>query len=221
PDLLQADVAILGEPTGTAVEAGCQGVLRSEVTLCGERAHVARPWTGVNAIHRAAPLLAWLAQFEPRQPVVGGCGFRESLQAVSFSGGVSNNVVPDRATIELSYRFAPDLDVSGADGRLRQALNLFCDPTKGDEIRIVDSAPAAAPGLDHPVLASLVAASGRPVSAKLAWTDVALFTERGIPAANFGPGDPLLAHRPDERVTRTQLESAYRTLKSVLEAPRA
>jgi succinyl-diaminopimelate desuccinylase len=214
PDLLAGDAAVVCEPTGAAVEAGCQGVLRADLVLSGVRAHVARPWMGRNAVHRLAPVLAALADWRPRRPLVDGCEYRESLQAVGVSGGVAGNVVPDRAVLALNYRFAPDLDVDGARGVLEAMVAPWLAP--GDSLVITDSAPAAAPSLHHPFLAALVEASAAPVTGKLGWTDVAFFAERGTPAANFGPGDPELAHTADERVTRASLERARAVLGSLL-----
>lgn len=216
PELLAGDVAILGEPTGSVVEAGCQGVLKAEVTVTGSRAHTARPWTGVNAVHRLGPVIDRVAQAPERRPVLDGCHYREALQAVGIAGGVAANVVPDRATLQLNHRFAPDRDPQRAAEALRTLLDPVLDEGRGDRLEVTDRAPAAAPSLDHPVLAALVAATGAPARAKLGWTDVAFFAERGVPAANFGPGDPELAHRPDEQVTAAQLEHAHRVLVDLL-----
>lgn len=212
PDLLAADAAILGEPTGALVEAGCQGVLKVDITLGGERAHTARPWMGRNAIHRLGPLLARLAAFGGREPEIDGCRYRESLEAVAVRGGVAGNVVPDSATVTVSHRFAPDRDGEQALAGLSSLIQGAFDPRLGDTLEVVDLAPAAAPGLDHPVLAGLLAATGSPPRAKLGWTDVAFFAERGVPAVNFGPGDPELAHRADERVSRADLDNVRRVL---------
>jgi succinyl-diaminopimelate desuccinylase len=215
PDLLAGDVAILGEPTDGAVEAGCQGVLKVAVTLHGERAHTARPWMGLNAIHRLGPLLEAVAGFGGREPVVDGCRYREALQAVQVSGGVAANVVPDVATVLLNHRFAPDRDGAAAMSALTELIAPSLDRNRGDAADLLEMAPAAAPGLNHPVLARLVEATGRPARAKLGWTDVALFAERGIPATNFGPGDPTLAHTAGERVQRADIEGVYRVLSTL------
>ncbi|HVC26471.1 MAG TPA: succinyl-diaminopimelate desuccinylase [Acidimicrobiales bacterium] len=212
PDLLVADAAILAEPTGARVEAGCQGVLRVEARLRGLRAHIARPWAGRNAIHRLGPLLERVAAFAERRPVIDGCEYRETLQAVAVSGGVAGNVVPDEAILALSHRFAPDRDAGVAFDALSSELADVLSPELGDELVVEDSAPAAAPMLGDPLLAALVESSGAPPRAKIAWTDVAFFAARGVPAANFGPGDPLVAHTPGEHVERAELESVYATL---------
>jgi succinyl-diaminopimelate desuccinylase len=217
PDLLAAEAAVLLEPTGGCVEAGCQGVIRARVTLRGTRAHTARPWTGRNAIHRLAPLLARAAAFPARAPAIEGCTYREALEAVDVRGGVAGNVVPDEAQVLFSHRFAPDRSPDEAVGALRTYLEPALDATLGDRIAIEDVAPAAAPGLAHGMLASLVAATGAPARAKLGWTDVAFFTERGVPAANFGPGDPLLAHSGEERLSAAEVEAVARPLAALLD----
>jgi succinyl-diaminopimelate desuccinylase len=217
PDLLAGDVAILGEPTGGELEAGCQGTLRMEVTVHGQRAHVARPWMGRNAIHRLGAVLRVVEDFEPRQPVIEGCQFREALQAVLVTGGVAGNVVPDRATVTLNRRFAPDRTEAEAGEEVRALLAPVLED--GDEVRVVDSAPAAAPGLDNPILKALVDDHHLTVTAKLGWTDVARFAAAGVPACNLGPGDATLAHRADERVDRASLERAYAVLHALLTTP--
>jgi succinyl-diaminopimelate desuccinylase len=214
PDLLEGDVAVLGEPTGGQIEAGCQGQLRVRLTLVGRRAHTARPWMGRNAIHRLAPLLDRIAGHEPRQPEIHGCRFRESLQAVHVEGGVAGNVVPDLASVVISYRFAPDLDLEAATAWLRSLV--VDDLGDGDTFEVVDAAVAAVPALDHPFVAGMVERSGLEVSAKLGWTDVSRFAELGVPAVNLGPGDATLAHTAEERVERAALESTYLTLDEAI-----
>ncbi|HEX2039472.1 MAG TPA: succinyl-diaminopimelate desuccinylase [Acidimicrobiales bacterium] len=216
PELLAGDAAVLGEPTGALVEAGCQGSMRLEVVLVGSRAHTARPWTGRNAVHRLAPLLARVAAYEGRRPVLDGCEFREALQAVLVEGGVAGNVVPDRVRLHLNHRFAPDRSTEEAFDHVREVLGDAVDPATGDEVRLVDVALPAPPGLDHPLLQALMARVGAPPRAKLGWTDVAFFAERGVPALNFGPGEATVAHTAGERVERAQLEAAYDVLHGVL-----
>ncbi len=216
PDLLEADVALLGEPTNATIEAGCQGTLRLEVTLRGERAHTARPWMGRNAVHRLGRVLAAVEAHPDREPVIDGCRFRESLQAVAVAGGVAANVVPDLAAVTLNHRFAPDRTPAEAEAAVRSLLAPFLE--EGDEVDLVDVANAAAPSLDHPVLATLIARNELPVEAKLGWTDVARFAEREIPAANFGPGDATLAHTADERVGRAPIERCFAALDDLLRA---
>jgi len=216
PDLVVADAAVLTEPTGARVEAGCQGVLKLEVIMTGERAHSARPWMGVNAIHRLAPVLEIVAGYAGREPVIDGCRYREALQAVAISGGVAGNVVPDRASVTLNHRFAPDRNASEAIAAVGELLAPALDAGRGDRIEVRDQAPSAPPGLGDPMIARLVAAAGGTVEAKLGWTDVAFFSERGIPATNFGPGDPGVAHAAGERVHRSELETVHRVLAALI-----
>ena len=216
PELLEADAAVLGEPTGAAIEAGCQGTLRLELTLRGERAHTARPWRGRNAIHRLAPVLERCASYVGRRPLLDGCEFAEALQAVHVEGGVAGNVVPDEARVVLNHRFAPDRGVDEAVAQIREVLGDVVDEAAGDRVELVDAAAGALPGLTHPLLARLVEAAGSKPRAKLGWTDVAFFSARGIPATNFGPGDPSVAHAADERVERGELEAVHTALAELL-----
>ena len=209
PELLACDAAVLAEPTGARVEAGCQGTLRATVTLAGARAHTARPWMGRNAIHRLGQVLARVAAYEGRRPVLDGCEYREALQAVRVSGGVAGNVVPDQATVELNHRFAPDRTIEEAEAEVRSVIGPLED---GDGFDLVDSAAPAPPSLVHPLLAGLAARSGHAPRAKLGWTDVSFFAAHGIPATNFGPGDPTVAHSADERVERAEIESVFAVL---------
>jgi len=210
PDLVAGDAAILGEPTSSIVEAGCQGTLRLRVTLRGVRAHTARPWMGRNAIHRLAPVLGAVADHVSRQPVIDGLQFREALQAVSVQGGVAGNVVPDEATLLLNVRFAPDRRSGDAAEAVREVLRPYLEDD--DDVELVDAAEAAAPAVGHPLLAPLVDELGLGVNPKLGWTDVARFTSRGIPAVNLGPGDPTLAHTAHEHVDRDDLQRSFDVL---------
>lgn len=217
PELLSGDAGVLLEPTGARVEAGCQGTLRLSVTMGGRRAHTARPWMGINAIHRLGRLLARVEGYQGREPVIEGCRYREALQAVGVRGGVAANVVPDEASVVLNHRFAPDRLVDEAEQAVMSVIGPALDPAQGDRVDRADWAPAAAPGLGHPLLGALVAATGDAPRAKLGWTDVAFFAERDMPAANFGPGDPSVAHTADERVERAEIERVRRVLAGLLE----
>lgn len=216
PDLLAGDVAVLGEPTSCRVEAGCQGNLRASLTLGGRRAHTARPWMGVNAIHRLGPVVEAVERFPARRPQIDGCRYREALQVVSVEGGVAANVVPDRVTLRLNHRYAPDRTGEEAFAALRGALDPLLDAGLGDELSLETFSEAAAPGLSDPVLGRLVELTGQPADAKLGWTDVSFFSAMGMPATNFGPGDPTLAHTPDEWVGRGELEVARGILHQLL-----
>ncbi|KQY59935.1 succinyl-diaminopimelate desuccinylase [Aeromicrobium sp. Root495] len=193
PELLEADFAILMEPSVARVEAGCQGTLRVDVRTTGERAHSARSWMGHNAIHDAADVLVRLQRYEPRAVEIDGLTYREGLNAVGIRGGVAGNVIPDEAVVTVNFRFAPDRSEE-------QALAHVRDVFEGFELTVTDSAPAALPGLDRPAAAAFVEAIGGEVAPKFGWTDVAQFTVLGIPAVNYGPGDPVYAHKQDEQV---------------------
>lgn len=210
PELLAGDVAILGEPTSGAVEAGCQGTMRLRIELAGDRAHTARPWMGRNAVHRLAGVLSALDDYQERRPVLAGCEYREALQAVAVSGGVAGNVVPDHAELVVNHRFAPDRSPDEAEAHVRSLLAPFL--AEGDGVEVVELSPAAQPAVDHPLLRRLVDRNGLEVRAKLGWTDVARFAELGIPAANIGPGDPTLAHTAGEHVDRGPLEAVHAAL---------
>jgi succinyl-diaminopimelate desuccinylase len=209
PDLLQADFAILMEPSDAVVEAGCQGTMRVEVTTYGERAHSARSWKGVNAIHRATPVLERLSSYDARMPVIDGLTYHEGLNAVAISGGVAGNVLPDECTVSVNHRFAPDRDEAEAEAFLR-------DFFEGYDVRVTDSAPGALPGLDRPAAKAFVEAVGGTVNPKFGWTDVARFSALGMPAVNFGPGDPMLAHKQEEHVPIEQIRHCERALRAWL-----
>ena len=210
PDLLDADAAVLAEPTGGVVEAGCQGTLRIDIELSGVRAHTARPFVGRNAIHRLGEVIERVAAYEPRTASVDGVTYVEQLQVVAVEGGVAPNVVPDRAGCVLNHRVAPDRTRDQAVASIAVLLEGLVEPD--DRFEVLDWAPAAPPALSNERLSSLVKATGAPAKGKVGWTDVATFVERGIPATNYGAGDPLLAHRSDEFVTSDQLDEFARVL---------
>jgi succinyl-diaminopimelate desuccinylase len=209
PNLLKADFAILMEPSDAVVEAGCQGTMRVDVTTYGERAHSARAWKGVNAIHRAAPVLERLAAYQPRTPVIDGLTYHEGLNAVGIAGGVAGNVLPDVCTVSVNYRFAPDRSEEEAAAYLHSFF-------EGYDVRVTDSAPGALPGLDRPAAKAFVEAVGGVANPKFGWTDVARFSALGVPAVNFGPGDPMLAHKQEEFVPLEQLRHCERVLTAWL-----
>jgi succinyl-diaminopimelate desuccinylase len=205
PDVLAGDLAILLEPTDGAVEGGCQGTLRAVVRVTGVRAHSARSWLGANAIHAAAPVLERLAAYQAREVDVDGLRYREGLNAVAIRGGVAGNVVPDECLVTVNHRYAPDRSAEDAAAHVKDVFADF-------DVDVVDSAPAARPGLDSPIAAEFAAAVGGEPRAKLGWTDVARFGELGIPALNFGPGDPNLAHKPEEHVSMAAVRDAEAAL---------
>lgn len=198
PELLEADFAVLLEPTDGGIEGGCKGTLRVDVRTTGVAAHSGRPWLGHNAIHDAGEILRRLEAYQPRDAVVDGLEYREGMSAVGIRGGLASNVVPDECVVTVNYRFAPDVST---DQAVQHVRSLFA----GYDVTVTDLAAGARPGLDQPAAQAFVAALGLPVTAKQGWTDVARFTSLGVPAVNFGPGDPTLAHKDDERCPEQQL----------------
>ncbi|MFL6119913.1 succinyl-diaminopimelate desuccinylase [Actinophytocola sp.] len=209
PEWLHGDLAIVCEPSNAVVEAGCQGTMRIEVRTSGRRAHTARGWMGSNAIHALGDALAVLVAYEPRQVDIDGCRYREGLQAVRIEGGVSGNVVPDSAVLTVNHRFAPDRTPAAAEAHLREVF-------AGYDVTVTDLAAGALPGLSAPAAAELVAAAGGTPVAKLGWTDVARFAALGMPAVNFGPGDPTLAHTQQENVPVADITRCAAVLKEFL-----
>lgn len=211
PDWLCGDVAILGEPSGGYIEAGCQGTLRAVVSTTGTRAHSARSWLGDNAVHKLSGVLERLSGYQGRIVDIDGCTYREGLSAVRIEGGVAGNVIPDAAAVTVNFRFAPDRSPQDALAHVREVFAAL--PV---ELEQTDVAAGALPGLHHPAAAALVAAADGRVRAKFGWTDVARFAALGIPAVNFGPGDPNLAHRRDERVSVAQIAAVTAALRRYL-----
>jgi succinyl-diaminopimelate desuccinylase len=206
---LDADLALLGEPTSGAVEAGCQGTLRAQITTRGRRAHSARSWLGRNAIHAASDVLQRLRDYPAREVAIDGCVYREGLQAVRIAGGVAGNVVPDECVVTVNYRFAPDLDTAVAE---RHVLQVF----EGFDVVVTDLAAGALPGLQSAAAQEFLAATGAQATAKYGWTDVARISALGIPALNYGPGDPNLAHTREEHVDVRRIGEAVNVLRRFL-----
>ena len=207
PDLLDASFAVLCEPSNAQVEGGCNGTIRVEVRARGVKAHSARSWMGKNAVHGAAEILNRLNAYEPQSVEVDGLVYRESMNAVLISGGMATNVIPDECVVTVNYRFAPSKSAEEAESHLRELFDGF-------DIQMTDLSEGARPGLDRPEAAAFVAATGSEPKPKYGWTDVARFSALGIPAVNFGPGDPNKAHADDENVPVSQIfacEAALRT----------
>lgn len=211
PEWLTADVAILGEPSGGYIEAGCQGTIRVVVSATGTRAHSARSWLGDNAIHKLGAVLDRLSAYQARSVDIDGCVYREGLSAVRIDGGIAGNVIPDAASVTVNFRFAPDRSVEQALAHVHEVFGGL-----DVKIELTDAAAGALPGLTKPAAAALVEAAGGQVRAKYGWTDVARFAALGIPAVNYGPGDPNLAHRVDERVDVGQISAATEMLRAYL-----
>ncbi|MBT2443302.1 succinyl-diaminopimelate desuccinylase [Streptomyces sp. ISL-36] len=214
PDWLEADFAVLLEPSDAQVEGGCQGTLRVLLRTEGERAHSARSWMGSNAIHAAAPILARLAAYEPRRPVIDGLEYHEGLNAVRIEGGVANNVIPDACTVVVNYRYAPDRSPAEA---LAHVHEVFADCGVAEFV-VDDESGGALPGLSHPAAAAFMKAVGGTAQPKFGWTDVARFSALGVPAVNYGPGDPLYAHKRDEHVSVDRISHCEARLRDWLTA---
>lgn len=213
PDLVEGDFAVLMEPTGAVIEGGCQGTIRVDLTTDGVAAHSARSWMGRNAIHELVPVLKRLADYESEEVEVDGLTYREGLNATGISGGVASNVIPPSATVHINYRFAPNKTAVEALAQLRGWFDDYL-------ITVADVSPAARPGLDLPLAQEFVQAIGEPARAKYGWTDVARFSELGIPAVNYGPGDPSLAHRDDEACPVADLDKCAAGLRRWLNPER-
>lgn len=208
-DWLDADLAILMEPTDGEIEAGCQGTMRAVIETTGHRAHSARSWLGRNAIHSAGPVLRRLEEYEPRDVEIDGCVYKEGLNAVKIEGGVAGNVIPDLCSVSVNFRFAPDRSVEQAEAHIREVFD-------GLPVTIMDSAPGAMPGLATPAAREFVASVGAEPRAKYGWTDVSRFSALGIPALNYGPGDPNLAHTREEHVSLAKIAQAEDVVRRFL-----
>ncbi|MBV6700815.1 succinyl-diaminopimelate desuccinylase [Kitasatospora aureofaciens] len=209
PEWLAADFAVLMEPSGAVVEGGCQGTLRAQIRLTGVRAHSARSWLGDNAIHHAAEVLTRLADYQPRRVEIDGLEYREGLNAVRIDGGVAGNVIPDECVVTVNFRYAPDRSEAEAEKHVREVFDGF-------ELTVTDFAPGALPGLSQPAAQAFLVATGGTARAKFGWTDVARFSTLGVPAVNYGPGDPNLAHKRDEHCSLSAIAETEDRLRAWL-----
>lgn len=210
PWLSEAEASVVLEPTDRRMEAGCQGVINAEVRFEGVAAHSARPWLGHNAVSGAGWFLTRIHELEPEPHIVGGLEFREVISITMARGGVAKNIVPAELVLNVNYRFSPERTVDEATARLAGV----CEGADG--FQVVDAAPAGAVSVDHPLFQALLEVSGAQVAGKQGWTDVAQLSAAGIPAVNFGPGEPELAHKPGESVRVSDLTWAYESLSTVL-----
>lgn len=200
PELLTGDVALLGEPSGNVIEAGCQGSIRLRLTAHGTRAHSARAWLGDNAVHKLAPVLSRIAAYEPQTVDIDGLAYREGLNVVWLEAGVATNTLPDEAVLRVNFRFAPNRSADEAMAHFREVLGLDEFAAEDLTVNVEDVSPGALPGLHAAAAKELVAVAGDVVKPKYGWTDVARFSALGIPAVNFGPGDPAYCHKKDEQI---------------------
>jgi succinyl-diaminopimelate desuccinylase len=212
PELLAGDLAVLMEPSSAQIEGGCQGTLRAEITVTGQRAHTARSWMGRNAIHEVGAVLDVLRGYRPREPEVDGLRYHEGLNAVAIRGGVAGNVVPDECVVTVNHRFAPDRDAGQAAEFVRSLFAPW-------PVTIIDAAEGARPGLQHRAAAAFAAAVGGTPRPKLGWTDVARFAALGIPAVNYGPGISEIAHTPGEYVEIPKITECESRLHTWLTTP--
>lgn len=218
PELLTGDVALLGEPSGNVIEAGCQGSIRLRLTAHGTRAHSARAWLGDNAVHKLAPVLSRIAAYEPQTVDIDGLAYREGLNVVWLEAGVATNTLPDEAVLRVNFRFAPNRSADEAMAHFREVLGLDEFAAEDLTVDVEDVSPGALPGLHAAAAKELVAVAGDVVKPKFGWTDVARFSALGIPAVNFGPGDPAYCHKKDEQIPVECITALWEDLRRYLTA---
>ncbi|HJE85399.1 MAG TPA: succinyl-diaminopimelate desuccinylase [Corynebacterium amycolatum] len=216
PELLTGDVALLGEPSGNVIEAGCQGSIRLRLTAHGTRAHSARAWLGDNAVHKLAPVLSRIAAYEPQTVDIDGLAYREGLNVVWLEAGVATNTLPDEAVLRVNFRFAPNRSADEAMGHFREVLGLDEFAAEDLTVEVEDVSPGALPGLHASAAKELVAVAADVVKPKFGWTDVARFSALGIPAVNFGPGDPAYCHKKDEQIPVECITALWEDLRRYL-----
>lgn len=216
PELLTGDVALLGEPSGNVIEAGCQGSIRLRLTAHGTRAHSARAWLGDNAVHKLAPVLSRIAAYEPQTVDIDGLAYREGLNVVWLEAGVATNTLPDEAVLRVNFRFAPNRSADEAMAHFREVLGLDEFAPEDLTVDVEDVSPGALPGLHAAAAKELVAVAGDVVKPKFGWTDVARFSALGIPAVNFGPGDPAYCHKKDEQIPVECIAALWEDLRRYL-----
>jgi succinyl-diaminopimelate desuccinylase len=210
PELTTAELAIAMEPTDGRVQVGCVGSLHAQLLFKGQAAHSARPWQGKNAIHAAGELLTDLDSLGRREVSVDGFTFFEVMSATLARGGHARNVVPDSFELSLNYRFAPGKTTAQAETEVNEFVRQRC------EVRVSDVAPSGRVCTGNSRVQRLIELTGLPAEAKQAWTDVARFSELGIDAVNFGPGETAQAHQRFESASLSALEQSFGALAGLL-----
>ena len=206
---LTAALVVMMEPTDNQIHAGCLGNINATWTFRGRAGHSARPWQAENAIHGLSAGIAQLATVPAEEHVFEGLTFVEVASVTTIEGGIAANVIPDRASAHVNFRYAPGRTPQEAEARLREH---WCT---GGELEVTGNAPSGAVTVDHPLAQRLIALGGLEVLPKQAWTPVAEFTAAGIPAVNFGPGAPKWAHQVQEQVDVAALVRAYEVLAAL------
>jgi succinyl-diaminopimelate desuccinylase len=210
--LVQSEMAVVMEPTDLKLELGCNGTMNADVIFKGKAAHSARPWLGDNAVTKAGEWLTAMHSLEPVSEIISDLEYREVFTVTRADGGIANNVVPSEFRLNLNYRFPPSLTVAEAENRLRELAS------PADEVVVRDSAPSGSVPEGNKHLLRLEDLLGGERLPKQGWTDVARLTSAGIPAVNYGPGDPSLAHQAGESVALASLDVAYSVLRHFLGA---
>lgn len=208
--LLDAELAVVLEPSDSEIQLGCNGTLNATVEFHGKSSHSARPWWGENAVTKAGEWLSKLHSRAPESFIIDGLEYREVMSVTMASGGIARNIIPDRFTLNLNYRFSPEKTIDEAI----QQLMTVCDVA--DAVTVFDAAPAGPVNRNHPLVARLHDVSEAPYTAKQGWTDVARLGTRGVLGVNFGPGEASQAHQAGESVRITDLEDSYQALFELL-----
>jgi succinyl-diaminopimelate desuccinylase len=184
-------------------------------------------------LHPLPAALSWLAQVlqhPPRAVRIQGVEFIEVATVTQVRSGETRNVLPGSLMVNLNLRYPPDRSAEEAESFARslcptpRPLVEASDSKDGSEevgieVVIMDHAVAGAIQMEASLYHHLLRATGLPRRAKQAWTDVARFSILGVPALNWGPGDPRFAHTRDEEVEIAQLEDVYRQMERFLRGP--
>jgi succinyl-diaminopimelate desuccinylase len=203
---------IILEPTNAEIQLGCLGSLNADLQINGKSAHSARPWMGDNPILKLTDLIEYIQANGIEESVIDGLVFKRIISVTTIQGGSANNVIPSHLNININYRFLPTSNEVEASEFINKTFSKFGD------IEIKNTSNGALPNLDSQVVKDFIESTGAVVTPKQAWTDIARFSEEGIPAVNFGPGDPLLAHSPDEVVNTNQIVESYESIVKYLES---
>ncbi len=200
--------AIIGEPTGLVPVLAHKGKAAVRLSAKGLSGHSSRPDLGHNAIHALVPVLA--AAIAQANALEGGSQDARfappysSLQIGTVAGGQAVNIIPDRAEAQIESRA-----IAGVDPQTILAPVIEMAAEMGVESETLSSYPALALDATEPLAALAEALSGHaPVAAVSFGSEAGLFQQAGVPAVICGPGDIARAHRPEEYITRDELESA-------------